>query len=73
MVELTVANQLLNPVDQLKSIGIWFATFKQLEDREVLDFLATGKPRSEKMKSLLTFGLEIVSTLLRKVGMNSFV
>lgn len=73
MVELTVANQLLKPVDQLKSIGMWFATFNQLEDREVLDFLATGRPRSEKMKSLLTFDLKIVSTLLRKVGMNSFV
>ena len=68
-----MANQLLKPVDQLKSIGMWFATFNQLEDREVLDFPATGKPRSEKMKSLLTFDLEIASTLLRKVGMNSFV
>jgi hypothetical protein len=43
VVERTVVNQLLKPVDQLKSIGLWYATFNQPEDRGVLDLLATGK------------------------------
>ena len=48
VVERTVANQLLQPVDQLKAIGMWCATFNQLEDREALNLLATGKPESKR-------------------------
>ena len=48
VVERTVANQLLQPVDQLKVIGMWCATFNQLEDREVLNLLATGKPEAKR-------------------------
>ena len=46
-----VANQLRQLVDQLEilvlveqlqSVGMWYGTFNQLEDREVLDLLAAG-------------------------------
>jgi len=51
----TVANQLRQLVDQLEilvlveqlqSVGMWYETFNQLEDREVLDLLAAGTPEA---------------------------
>ena len=50
-----VANQLRQLVDQLEilvlveqlqSVGMWYGTFNQLEDREVLDLLAAGTPEA---------------------------
>jgi hypothetical protein len=48
VVERTVSNQLLQPVDQLKAIGMWCAAFNQLEDRKVLNLFATGKPEVKR-------------------------
>ena len=50
-----VANQLRQLVDQLEilvlveqlqSVGMWYETFNQLEDREILDLLATVTPEA---------------------------
>jgi putative phosphoribosyl transferase len=50
-----VANQLRQLVDQLEilvlveqlqSVGMWYETFNQLEDREILDLLATATPEA---------------------------
>ena len=34
--------EILVLVEQLQSVGMWYGTFNQLEDREVLDLLAAG-------------------------------
>ena len=55
MLERTVANQLrllvdqleiLVLVEQLQSVGMWYETFNQLGDQEVLDLLAAGTPEA---------------------------
>ena len=33
-------------VEQLQSVGMWYATFNQLGDQEVLDLLAAGTPEA---------------------------
>ena len=38
--------EILVLVEQLQSVGMWYETFNQLEDREVLDLLAAGTPEA---------------------------
>lgn len=38
--------EILSMVERLQSVGMWYGTFNQLEDREVLDLLAAGTPEA---------------------------
>jgi predicted phosphoribosyltransferase len=38
--------EILALVERLQSVGMWYGTFNQLEDREVLNLLAAGTPEA---------------------------
>ena len=38
--------EILVLVEQLQSVGMWYETFNQLGDQEVLDLLAAGTPEA---------------------------
>ena len=38
--------EILVLVEKLQSVGMWYETFNQLEDREILDLLATATPEA---------------------------